>query len=79
MIKVAFAISVSVLLLAGCVTVTPPVLAGKDTYMMGLGARGGFSNDAELLAQTIQAGGAFCTAQHRVIQVVTASSSGTQG
>ena len=30
----------SATLLTACVTVTPPVLAGKDTYMMGLGARG---------------------------------------
>ena len=46
--------------------------------MMGLGARGGFSSDAELLARTIQAAGAFCTSQHRTIQVVSTSSSGVQ-
>jgi hypothetical protein len=69
---------VGTLLLAGCVSVTSPVLAGKDTYMMGLGARGGFSSDAELLAQTIQAAGAFCTSQHRTIEVVSSTSSGVQ-
>ena len=65
--------------LAACVSVTSPVVAGKDTYMIGLGARGGFSNDAELLSQTIQKAGEFCTAQHRTIQVMNTSSSGVQG
>jgi hypothetical protein len=70
---------VGTLLLTGCVTVTSPVLAGKDTYMIGLGARGGFSSDADLLAQTIQSAGAFCTAQQRTIEVISSSSNGTQG
>lgn len=48
--KAALVGVVSTLLLAGCVTITSPVPAGKDTYMMGLGARG-FSSDADLLAQ----------------------------
>ena len=69
----------SSVLLVGCVSVTSPVLAGKDTYMLGLGARGGFSSDADLLAQTIQNAGTFCTSQHRTIEVVSTSSSGTQG
>lgn len=47
--------------------------------MIGLGARGGLSNDAELLAQTIRTAGAFCTSQHRVISVKSISTSGTQG
>jgi len=38
---------------AGCVTMTSPVPAGKDTYMRGLGAGGGFSSDADLLARTV--------------------------
>lgn len=67
------------LLVAGCVSVTAPVLAGKDTYMIGLGARGGFSSDAELMSQSVQAAGTFCTAQHRVVQVISTTASGTQG
>jgi hypothetical protein len=74
-----FWLGASLLALAGCVTVTSPVLAGKDTYMMGLGARGGFSSDADLLARTIQDAGAFCTSQHRTIEVLNTTSSGTQG
>jgi hypothetical protein len=76
--KVPAIFSASTLLLAGCASVTSPVLAGKDTYMIGLGARGGFSSDAELLAQTIQAAGAFCTKQGRTIEVVSSTSSGVQ-
>ena len=58
--------------------VTEPVPAGKDTYMIGLGARGGLSNDAELLAQTIKAAGNFCAAQGRTVQVQSTSTSGVQ-
>jgi hypothetical protein len=65
--KAALVGVVSILLLAGCVTMTSPVPAGKDTYMMGLGARG-FSSDADLLAQTIQSAGAFCTSLGRTPQ-----------
>jgi hypothetical protein len=80
MTKLSFiAAAVSLSILAGCVNVTSPVLAGKDTYMIGLGARGGFSSDADLMAQTLQSAGAFCTTQHRVIQVVSTTSNGTQG
>lgn len=75
--KAALVGVVSTLLLAGCVTITSPVPAGKDTYMMGLGARG-FSSDADLLAQTIQSAGAFCTSQGRTIKVVSSSSQSNQ-
>jgi hypothetical protein len=65
--------------LAGCVTVTDPVPVGKDNYMIGLGARGGFSSDAELLAQTIRTAGAFCASQHRGVEVQSTNASGVQG
>ncbi len=63
---------------AGCVTMTSPVPAGKDTYMMGLGAGSGFSSDADLLARTVQSAGVFCASQGRAIKVVSTSSSGVQ-
>ena len=69
---------VSTLLLAGCVTITSPAPAGKDTYMMGLSASGSFSSDADLLARTVQSADAFCTSQGRTIKVVSTSSSGVQ-
>ena len=64
---------------AGCVTITDPVPVGRDTYMMGLGARGGLTNDADLLAQTMKAAGAFCGRQGRRMELQSSSSSGTQG
>jgi len=65
-------------LLVGCVTVTDPVPVGKDTYMIGLGAHGGFSSDAELLSQSIKAATAFCASQHRTIEVQSTNASGVQ-
>jgi hypothetical protein len=64
--------------LVGCVTMTDPVQVGPDTYMIGLGARGGFSSDAELLSQTIKAATAFCSSQNRRIEVQSTTSSGVQ-
>jgi len=57
---------------------TDPVVMGKDTYMIGLGARGGFSNDSELLAQTIRSAGSFCASQHRAVEVQSTNTGGVQ-
>tara|TARA_R110000868_G_scaffold11116_1_gene54442 strand:+ start:358 stop:582 length:225 start_codon:yes stop_codon:yes gene_type:complete len=57
---------------------TEPVSTGKDTYMIGLGARGGFYSDAELLARSIKAAGAFCASQRRRAEVQNTSASGVQ-
>jgi hypothetical protein len=77
--NIGLVVLIAMALLSGCVTMTSPVLAGKDTYMIGIGARGGFSSDADLMAQTIQSAGTFCTTQHRIIQVISTTSNGTQG
>jgi hypothetical protein len=69
---------VGTMFLTGCVTMTDPVSVGKDTYMIGLGARGGFSSDAELMAQTIKAAGTFCASQGRNMEVQNTSASGVQ-
>jgi len=69
----------SALALAGCVTMTEPVTAGTNTYMLGLNAKGGMTGDAELLAQTMRAAGAFCERQGRHIELQSSSTSGTQG
>ena len=66
------------LFLAGCVSMTAPVSVGKDTYMMGLGAHGGFESDAELMAKTLHAASDFCAVQHRTMEVQSTSASGTQ-
>jgi hypothetical protein len=78
-VKIATLAIAALAALTGCVTLTDPVPAGPDTYMIGLGARGGFTNDAELLAQTIKAAGAFCRTQHRIVAVQSTNASGVQG
>jgi hypothetical protein len=77
-IKITRTAIIGAVLLTGCVTMTDPVMVGKDTYMIGLGARGGFSNDSDLLAQTIRSAGAFCSSQHRTIEVQSTNTSGVQ-
>lgn len=69
---------IAVALLASCVSMTEPVKVGKDTYMIGLNARGGFSSDWELLAQSIRAATAFCKAQGRGIEVQSTNVTGVQ-
>ncbi len=64
--------------LSGCVSVTEPVSVGKDTYMIGLGARGGLSTDAELMSKTLKSAGEFCLAQNKHIEVQSTSSKGVQ-
>ena len=66
------------LALSGCVSVTSPVPIGQDAWMIGLGARGGFQSDAELLSQSVSAAGQFCAKQGRRVEVMTTSASGTQ-
>lgn len=65
-------------LLSGCVSMTEPVQVGKDTYMIGLNARGGFSSDAGLLSQTIKAATVFCASQGRDIEVQSTNVTGVQ-
>lgn len=65
-------------LVAGCVTVTEPVQVGENEYMIGLGARGGFETDAELLAKSIKAAGEFCASRHATIEVVRTTAKGVQ-
>jgi hypothetical protein len=83
MMKITILAIAGLTTLAGCetVTVTEPVSVGPDTYMIGLGdSLGlGLKSDAQLLAQSIKAAGAFCAAQHRVIVVQSTNASGIQG
>jgi PBP1b-binding outer membrane lipoprotein LpoB len=76
--KMRIAILAAAVLLGGCVSMTEPVQVGKDTYMIGLNARGGFSSDAELLAQTIKTATAFCASQGRDIEVQSTNVTGVQ-
>lgn len=76
-LKAVFAATGSIILV-GCVSLTAPVSVGKDTYMIGLGATGGFSSDAELLAESIRAASSFCAQQGKDLEVQSSSSSGVQ-
>ncbi len=65
-------------LLAGCVTITDPVPINKDTYMIALGARGGFSTNAELLAESIKKAGDFCASKGLKVDVQSTKTRGVQ-
>jgi hypothetical protein len=69
---------VCALIVAGCVTIEEPVPVGKDTYMISLGARGGFSTNAQLLTATIKNAGQFCAAKGLNIDVLSTRSGGVQ-
>jgi hypothetical protein len=71
-------LSSATLLLVGCVSVTEPVAVGPDTYMIGLGDMVGLSSDAELMARSVKAAGAYCAAKGRSIAVQSMAASGVQ-
>ena len=64
--------------LAGCSTVSEVVPTGKDTYMVGSNAHGGFTSDAEVAGLAIKRANEFCASQGRIAQVTDTRSSGTQ-
>lgn len=66
-------------LLAACSTVSEVVPTGKDTYMVGSQARGGFTGDAEVKALAVKRANEFCAAKGQRAQVTNSTSSGTQG
>lgn len=65
-------------LLTGCSTVSEVVPTGKDTYMVGSSARGGFTSDAEVKALAVKRANEYCAAQGKRAQVLSSSSSGVQ-
>ena len=65
-------------LLAACSTVTDVVPTGKDTYMVGSNARGGFTSDAEVKALAIKRANEYCAAQGKRAQITSSTSSGVQ-
>lgn len=66
-------------LVTACSTVSEVVPTGKDTYMVGSQARGGFTGDADVKALAIKRANEFCSAKGKRAQVTNSSSSGTQG
>jgi hypothetical protein len=64
--------------LAACSTVSEVVPMGKDTYMVGSSARGGFTSDAEVKSLAIKRANEYCSGQGKVAQVTSSSSTGVQ-
>jgi hypothetical protein len=52
---------------------------GDDRYMIGVNARGGFSSNSELLADTIQRANTFCGSMNKRAVVENTNTSGAQG
>lgn len=79
MLKITIPLCAALLTLSGCATVSPVVPIGGGSYLVGISTRGGLSGDAEVKAQAIQAGQAFCSAKQMGFEMVSATSSGIQG
>jgi hypothetical protein len=62
----------------GCSTVSEVVPTGKDTYMVGSNARGGFTSDADVKALAIKRANEFCAGLGKRAQIIASQSSGTQ-
>jgi hypothetical protein len=65
--------------LSGCVTPTAPVSMGEGRYMIGVNARGGFSSNSQLLADTIRRANEFCAAMNKDAVVENTNTRGAQG
>jgi hypothetical protein len=72
-------VSFAMFFLGTCQSMSDPVSMGKDTYMISASARGGFSSNGELLAQTVQKAGEFCQAQGLKVQVMNTQATGVRG
>lgn len=77
--RIAMSAALAALALSGCVTPTAPVSMGEDRYMIGTNARGGFSSNSQILAETIQRAQAFCATMNKRAVVENTNTSGSQG
>lgn len=64
--------------LSGCVTMTAPVPMGEGRYLITLNARGGFTGDGELLAQTVARANEFCLNNSQSAEIIDTKNSGVQ-
>ena len=76
--KVRFLFASAIILICGCVSVTEPVSMGDGRYMITLNARGGFSNDGELLSQSITRANTFCASKGQEAEILDTQHSGVQ-
>jgi hypothetical protein len=66
--------------LAGCVNTSEPISVGRDTYLISMGSRGGFSGtNSELMSQAVKKAGAFCQSSGKELTLRNTSSSGIPG
>lgn len=66
------------MVVSGCVSMTDPVSMGNDRYMITLNARGGFSNDGELLSKSVAKANEFCKLKGREAEIIETQHSGVQ-
>lgn len=71
-------ISVLTLAIAGCVTTSEVVPAGKDSYMIGASAAGGTEGGQSLIAAT-KAANAYCAALKKVMLIRNTTTGGSAG
>lgn len=77
-LRLRASILVTIAAMVGCSTVSEVVPTGKDTYMVGANARGGFTGDAEVKALAIKRANDFCAAHGKRTQVTSSQSTGVQ-
>jgi hypothetical protein len=67
------------LALVACQSVSEVIPTGQNTYMVGANSQGGFTSDAEVAALGIKRANEFCANQGKSMEMISTSSSGTQG
>jgi len=65
--------------LTGCSSVSEVVPTGKDTFMVGSSAHGGFTGDVEVKALAVRRANEFCAGRGQIAQITNSTSSGVQG
>jgi hypothetical protein len=64
---------------AGCSTVSDVVPIGKDTYMVGSEARGGFTSNTEVAELALKRANAYCAGLGKKMLLTNINTSGVQG
>lgn len=77
MIRSAF--TIILIAVSGCVTTSDVTPMGRDTFMVGTDARGGFVSSADLTAKSAQKANAYCAALGKEMVPDTVQNSGVRG
>jgi len=73
-----FAVGLALLFVAGCVSTSEIVPAGKDSYMVSGSANGGAVSGQSIIAATKQAN-EYCAKQGKVMQIRNTNTGGSAG